>query len=229
MCRPLALILILLAVLLKDHASSVHGQQAPPAVPLAAQNFFNEAESSVESLAANAILNYKNREEYNARTCCEGSCSANLLSSDAGNKTSQSFFDKGGNIALVAVPGSVVLVVLILLCFCGRKMYAACHSCVVMWLTPPPVVSPTTVMWGSDWGKEVVGMRLSFPDNSRVGGTPSTATSTTSTTQLVSSPDPSTVGSPQVATTGSRRTKSSLQGEGKDSASNNRDPWTDSL
>ncbi|PTQ31553.1 hypothetical protein MARPO_0110s0042 [Marchantia polymorpha] len=167
--------------------------------------------------------------EYNARTCCEGSCSANLLSSDAGNKTSQSFFDKGGNIALVAVPGSVVLVVLILLCFCGRKMYAACHSCVVMWLTPPPVVSPTTVMWGSDWGKEVVGMRLSFPDNSRVGGTPSTATSTTSTTQLVSSPDPSTVGSPQVATTGSRRTKSSLQGEGKDSASNNRDPWTDSL
>lgn len=62
MCRPLALILILLAVLLKDHASSVHGQQAPPAVPLAAQNFFNEAESSVESLAANAILNYKNRE-----------------------------------------------------------------------------------------------------------------------------------------------------------------------
>ncbi|PTQ27410.1 hypothetical protein MARPO_0200s0010 [Marchantia polymorpha] len=62
MCRALALILILLAVLLKDHASSVHGQQAPPAVPLAAQNFFNEAESSVESLAANAILNYKNRE-----------------------------------------------------------------------------------------------------------------------------------------------------------------------
>ncbi|OAE21569.1 hypothetical protein AXG93_1478s1120 [Marchantia polymorpha subsp. ruderalis] len=76
MCRALALILVLLAVLLKDHASSVHGQQAPPAVPLAAQNFFNEAESSVKSLAANAILNYKNREALFTTCNSNSRCSA---------------------------------------------------------------------------------------------------------------------------------------------------------
>ncbi|PTQ26680.1 hypothetical protein MARPO_0621s0001 [Marchantia polymorpha] len=59
-----------------DHASSVHGQQAPPAVPLAAQNFFNEAESSVESLAANAILNYKNREALFTTCNSNSRCSA---------------------------------------------------------------------------------------------------------------------------------------------------------
>ncbi|OAE20084.1 hypothetical protein AXG93_789s1070 [Marchantia polymorpha subsp. ruderalis] len=96
-------------------------------------------------------------------------------------------------------------------------------------VAPRPDLEPTTVKGGSDWGKEVVGMRLSFPDNSRVGGTPSTATSTTSTTQLVSSPDLSTVGSPQVATTGSRLTNTSVQAKGRDSGSNTREPWTDAL
>ncbi|BFI42963.1 hypothetical protein MPTK2_8g13610 [Marchantia polymorpha subsp. ruderalis] len=177
--------------------------------------------------------------EYTARTCCEGSCSANLLSSDAGNKTSQSFFDKGGNIALVAVAGSVVFLFLILLCFCGRKMYAACHSCVMTVSksnkgpTRPP--GDRTDRNGDDevWGIALGSPRLGPQMRSPVGGPSSTATSTTQSpkhpTQFVSSPDPSSVGSPQVATTGSRLTKTSVQGGGKDSGSNIHGPWTEML
>ncbi|OAE21570.1 hypothetical protein AXG93_1478s1130 [Marchantia polymorpha subsp. ruderalis] len=177
--------------------------------------------------------------EYNARTCCEGSCSANLLSADAGNKTSQSFFDKGGNIALVAVAGSVVFLFLISLCFCGRKMYAACHSCVMTVSksnkgpTRPP--GDRTDRNGEDevWRIPLGSPRLGPQVRSPVGGPSSTATSTTQSpkhpTQFVSSPDPSSVGSPQVATTGSRLKETSVQGGGKDSGSNTREPWTEML
>ncbi|KAG6544708.1 hypothetical protein Mapa_013898 [Marchantia paleacea] len=98
MCRALAFTFVLFALLLKDHAS-VHGQQPPPAVPLAAKNFFDDIENSVESLAANALLNYQNRQGLLA------TCNMNLRCSAFACQPVKLF---SNNSQCLALPGNIV-------------------------------------------------------------------------------------------------------------------------